>query len=171
MQKISAVVPGGAASSAAVPGGAASNPTSLGETVLQSLETVEVAPMTGVQPETHGEAETGEPPYKAVHSGDIVTVIDGETLCVPEKDVSKVYYEEDDGQDVSPDKKIWSTRWCHQLKGTGVRSRFEVRQFHDTDREMAFSGVPGFVVARILLCVSTILDCIREHTLARCGTH
>ena len=115
-------------------------------------------------------------------------VIDGETLCVPEEDVPKVYYEEDDGQvlpteqvhegmqrelqlmrdlevservlrtDVSPGKKIWSTRWCHRRKGTGVRSRFVVRQFRDTDWETAFSGVPGFVVVRILLCVSTILE-------------
>ena len=175
-------------SSAAVPGGAASSTTSPGETVPQSLVTVEVAPMTGVQPETPGEAETGEPPYKAARSGDIVMVIDGETLCVPEEDVPKVYYEEDDGQvlpteqvhegmqrelqlmrdlevservlrsDVSPGKKVWSTKWCHRRKGTGVRSRFVVRQFRDTDWETAFSGVPGFVVVRILLCASTILE-------------
>ena len=43
--------------------------------------------MTGVQSETQGEAEEGEPPYKASRSGDIVMVIDGETLCVPEEDV------------------------------------------------------------------------------------
>ena len=140
-------------SSAAVPGGAASSTTSPGETVVQSPVTVEVAPMTGFQPETPGEAETGEPPYKAVRSGDIVMVIDGETLCVSKEDVPKAYYEEDDGQvlpteqvhegmqrelqlmrdlevservlrsDVSPGKKIWSTRWCHRRKGTGVRSR------------------------------------------------
>ena len=115
-------------------------------------------------------------------------MIDGETFCVPEEDVPKVYYEEDDGQvlpteqvhegmqrelqlmrdlevservlrsDVSPGKKIWSTRWCHRRKGTGVRSRFVVRQFRDTDWETAFSGVPGLVVVRILLCVSTILE-------------
>ena len=175
-------------SSAAVPGGAASGATSPGETVLQSPVTIEVAPMTGVHPETTAEAETGEPPYKAVRSGDIVMVIDGETLCVPEEDVPKVYYEEDDGQvlpteqvhggmqrelqlmrdlevservlrsDVSPGKKIWSTKWCHRRKGTGVRSRFVVRQFRDTDWETAFSGVPGFVVVRILLFVSTILE-------------
>ena len=184
----SAAVPGGAASSAAVPGGAASSTTSPGETVLQSPVTVEVAPMTGVQPETPGEAETGEPPYKAARSGDIVMVIDGETLCVPEEDVPKVYYEEDDGQvlpteqvhegmqrelqlmrdlevservlrsDVSPGKKVWSTKWCHRRKGTGVRSRFVVRQFRDTDWETAFSGVPGLVVVRILLCASIILE-------------
>ena len=188
MQKISAAVPGGAASSEAVPGGAASNTTSPGETVLQSPVTVEVAPMTGVQPETPGEAETGEPPYKAARSGDIVMVIDGETLCVPEEDVPEVYHEEDDGQvlpteqvhegmqrelqlmrdlemservlrsDVSPGKKIWSTRWCHRRKGTGVRSQFVVRQFRDTDWETAFSGVLGLVVVRILLFVSTILE-------------
>ena len=188
MQKISAAVPGGAASSVAVPGGAASNTTSPGETVLQSPVTVEVAPMTGVQPETPGEAETGEPPYKAVRSGDIVMVIDGEILCVPEEGVPKVYYEEDDGQvlpteqvhegmqrelqlmrdlevservlrsDVSPGKKVWSTKWCHRRKGTGVRSRFVVTQFRDTDWETAFTGVPGFVVVRILLFVSTILE-------------
>ena len=184
----SAAVPGGAASSAAVPGGAASSTTSPGETVFQSPVTVEVAPMTGVQPETPGEAETGKPPYKAARSGDIVMVIDGETLCVPEEDVPKVYYEEDDGQvlpteqvhegmqrelqlmrdlevservlcsDVSPGKKIWSTKWCHRRKGTGVRSRFVVRQFRDTDWETAFSGVPGLVVVRILLCASIILE-------------
>ena len=184
----SAAVPGGAASSAAVPGGAASSTTSPGETVLQSPVTVEVAPMTGVQPETPGEAETGEPPYKAARSDDIVMVIDGETLCVPEEDVPKVYYEEDDGQvlpteqvhegmqrelqlmrdlevfervlrsDVSPGKKVWSTKWCHRRKGTGARSRFVVRQFRDTDWETAFSGVPGPVVVRILLCASIILE-------------
>ena len=132
--------------------------------------------------------ETGEPPYKAVRSGDIVMVIVGETLCVPEEDVPKAYYEEDDGQvlpteqvhegmqrelqlmrdlevservlrsDVSPGKKIWSTKWCHRRKCTGVRSQFVVRQFRDTDWETAFSGVLGFVVVRILLFVSTILE-------------
>ena len=60
--------------------------------------------------------------------------------------------------DVSPGKKIWSTRWCHRRKGTGVRSRFVVRQFRDTDWQTALSGVPGFVVVRILLFVSTILE-------------
>ena len=105
MQKISAAVPGGAVSSAAVPGGAASSTTSPGETVLQSPVTVEVAPMTGVQPETPGEAETGEPPNKAVRSDDIAMVIDGETLCVPKEDVPKVYYEEDDGQ-VLPTEQV-----------------------------------------------------------------
>ena len=123
----------------------------------------DVAPMAGVQPETQGEAEEGEPPYKAARSGDIVMVIDGETFCVPEEDVPKVYYEEDDGQvlpteqvhegmqrelqlmkdlevserilrtDVPSGKKIWSTRWCHRRNGAGVRSRFVVRQFRDTD--------------------------------------
>ena len=33
-----------------------------------------------------------------------------------------------------------------------------VRQFRDTDWETAFSGVPGLVVVRILLCISTILE-------------
>ena len=60
--------------------------------------------------------------------------------------------------DVSPGKKIWSTRWCHRRKGTGVRSQFVVRQFRDTDWETAFSGVLGLVVVRILLFVSTILE-------------
>ena len=32
-------------------------------------------------------------------------VIDGETLCVPEEDVPKVYYEEDDGQ-VLPTEQV-----------------------------------------------------------------
>ena len=41
----------------------------------------------------------------AARSGDIVMVIDGETLCVPEKDVPKVYYEEDDGQ-VLPTEQV-----------------------------------------------------------------
>ena len=115
-------------------------------------------------------------------------VIDGETFCVPEEDVPKVYCEEDDGQvlpteqvhegmqselqlmkdlevservlrtDVPSETKIWSTRWCHRRKGAGVRSRFVVRQFRDTDWETAFSGVPGLVVVRILLCISTILE-------------
>ena len=52
--------------------------------------TVDVAPMAGVQPETQGETEEGEPPYKAARSGDIVMVIDGETFCVPDEDVPKV---------------------------------------------------------------------------------
>ena len=60
--------------------------------------------------------------------------------------------------DVPSGKKIWSTRWCHRRKGTGVRSRFVVRQFRDPDWETAFSGVPGLVVVRILLCISTILE-------------
>ena len=158
-----------------------------GKTTHQTLETVDVTPMAGVQPETQGEAEEGEPPYKAARSGDIVMVIDGETCCVPEEDVPKVYYEED-GQvlpteqvhegmqrelqlmkdlevserilrtDVPSRKKIWSTRWCHRCKGTRVRSRFVVRQFRDQDRKTAFSGVPGLVVVRILLCISTILE-------------
>ena len=155
-----------------------------GKTTYQTLETVDVAPMAGVQRETQGEAEEGEPPYKAARSGDIVMVIDGETFCVREEDVPKVYYEEDDGQvlpteqvhegmqrelqlmkdlevseriirtDVPSGKKIWSTRWCHRRKGAGVRSRFVVRQFRDTDWETAFSGEPGLVVVRILLCTA-----------------
>ena len=184
----SAAVPGGADSSTAVPGGADGSVEAPGKTTHQTPGTVDVAPMAGVQPETQGETEEGEPPYKAARSGDIVMVVDGETFCVPEEDVPKVYYEEDDGQvlpteqvhegmqrelqlmkdlevserilrtDVPSGKKIWSTRWCHRRKGTGVRSRFVVRQFRDTDWETAFSGVPGLVVVRILLCISTILE-------------
>ena len=74
----SAAVPGGADSGTAVPGG-----------VDDSVE-VDVAPMTEVHPETPVETEEGEPPYKAARSGDIVMVIDSETLCVPEEDVPKV---------------------------------------------------------------------------------
>ena len=36
--------------------------------------------------------------------------------------------------------------------------RFVVRQSRDTDWETAFSGVPGLVVVRVLLCISTILE-------------
>ena len=116
-------------------------------------------PWLEYSPKTQGEAEEGEPLYKAARSGDIVMVIDGETFCVPEEDVPRVYYEEDDGQvfpteqvdegmqrelqlmkdlevferilrtDVPSGKKIWSTRLCHRRKGAGVRSRFVVRQF------------------------------------------
>ena len=169
----SAAIPGGADNSTAVPGGVDDSVEVPGKTTHQTLETVDVAPMAGVQPETQGEAEEGEPPYKAARSGDIVMVIDGETFCVPEEDVPKVYYEEDDGQvllkdlevserilrtDVPSGKKIWSTRWCHRRKGAGVGSRFVVRQFRDTDWETAFSGVPGLVVVRILLCISTIVE-------------
>ena len=144
--------------------------------------------MVGGQPVTQGEAEEGEPPCKTARSGYIVMVIDGETFRVPEEDVPKVYDEEDDGQvppieqvhegmqrefqlmtdlevseknhrtDVSSGKKIWTTRWCHRRKGAGVRSRFVVKQFRDTDWETAFSGVPGLVVVRVLLCISTILE-------------
>ena len=46
-----------------------------------------------------------EPPYKTARSGDIVMVIDGETFCVPEEDVPKVHYEEDDGQ-VLPTEQV-----------------------------------------------------------------
>ena len=60
--------------------------------------------------------------------------------------------------DVPSGKKIWSTRWCHRRKGAGVRPRFVVRKFRDTDWETAFSGVPGLVVVRILLCINTILE-------------
>ena len=74
--------------------------------------------MAGVQPETQGEAEEGEPPYKAARSGDIVMVIVGETLCVPEEDVPKVYYEEDDGQ-VLPLSKY--TKAC---RGAPIDERF-----------------------------------------------
>ena len=185
----SAAGPGGAASSSTVgPGGAASSAKAPGETVHQSLGTAEATPMAGVQSETQGEAETGEPPYKAARSGHIVMVVDGETLCMPDEDVPKVYNEEDDGQvlpteqvhegmqrelqlmrelevcerilrtDVPSGNRVWSTIWCHRRKGTGVRSRFVVRQFRDTDWETAFSGVPGLVVVRILLCISTILE-------------
>ena len=52
-----------------------------------------------------GEAEESEPRYKTARSGDIVMVIDGETFCVPEEDVPKVYYEEDDGQ-VLPTEQV-----------------------------------------------------------------
>ena len=169
-------------------GGADGSVEAPSKTTHQTPGTVDVAPMARVQPETQGETEEGESPYEAARSGDIVMVIDGETLCVPEEDVPKVYYEEDDGQvlpieqvhestqrelqlmkdlevserifrtDVPSGKKIWSTRWCHRRKGAGVRSRFVVRQFRDTDWETAFSGVPGLVVVRILLCISTILE-------------
>ena len=124
-----------------MPGGADGSAEAPGETAHQPLGTVDVAPMAGVQLETQGEAEEGEAPYKAARSGDIVMVIDGETFCVPEEDVPKVYYEEDDGQvlpteqvhegmhrelqlmkdlevservlrtDVPSGKKILSTRW------------------------------------------------------------
>ena len=56
-----------------------------------------------------------------------------------------------------------------------MRSRFVVRQFRDTDWETAFSGVPGLVVVRILLCISTILESsavpgdfsgVHKHTIA-----
>ena len=60
--------------------------------------------------------------------------------------------------DVSPGKNVWSIKWCHRRKGTGVRSRFVVREIRDTDWETAFSGVPGFVVVRVLVCSSTILE-------------
>ena len=50
-----------------------------GKTTHQTLETVDVAPMAGVHPETLVETEEGEPPYKAARSGDIVMVIDGES--------------------------------------------------------------------------------------------
>ena len=82
----SAAVPGGADSSTAVPGGADGSVEAPGKTTHQTPGTVDVAPMAGVQPETQGEAEEGEPPYKAARSGDIVMVIDGETFCVPEED-------------------------------------------------------------------------------------
>ena len=151
----SAAVPGGADSSTAVPGGADGSVEVPGRTTYQTLETVDVAPLAGVQPETQGEAEEGEPPYKTARSGDIVMVIDGETFCVPEEDVPKVYYEEDDGQ-VLPTEQVHegmqrelqlmkdlevservlrSTRWCHRRKDAGVRSRFVVRQFRDTEWE------------------------------------
>ena len=59
------------------------------------------------------EKQGSEPPYKTARSGDIVMVIDGETFCVPEEDVPKVYYEEDDDQvlpteQVHEGKKIYS---------------------------------------------------------------
>ena len=76
-------------SSAAVPGGADSSVEAPGKTTHQTPGTVDVAPMTGVQPETQGETEEGEPPYKAARSSDIVMVIDGETFCVPEEDVPR----------------------------------------------------------------------------------
>ena len=40
--------------------------------------------------------EESEPPYKTARRDDIVIMIDGETFCVPEEDVPKVYYEGDD---------------------------------------------------------------------------
>ena len=102
----SAAGPGGAASSSTMgPGGAASSAKAPGETVHQLLGTAEVTPLAGVRSETQGEGETGEPPYKAARSGDIVMVVDGETLCVPDEDVPKVYYEEDDGQ-VLPTEQV-----------------------------------------------------------------
>ena len=52
-----------------------------------------------------GEAEESEPPYRTARSGDIVMVIDGETFCVSEKDMQKVYYEGDDGQ-VLPTEQV-----------------------------------------------------------------
>ena len=96
--RLSAAVPGWADISTTVPGGADGSVEAPGKTTHQTPGTVDVAPMAGVHPETPGETEEGEPPYKAARSGDIVMVIDGETLCVQEEDVPTVYYEEDDGQ-------------------------------------------------------------------------
>ena len=181
----SSAVPGGADSSTAVPSGAGGSVEAPGKTTHQMSGTVDDAPMAGVHQETPGETEEGEPPYKAARSGDIVMVIEGETFCVPEEDVPKVYYEEDDGQVLLTEQvhegmqrelqlmkdlevsegilrtdvpSIWSTRWCHRRNCASVRSRFVVRHFRDTDWETSFSGVPGLVVVRILLCISTILE-------------
>ena len=101
----SAAVPGGVDSSTAVPGGADGSVEVPGRTTHPTAGTVDVAPVAGVQPETQGETEEGEPPYKAARSGDIVMVIDGETFCVPEENVPKVHCEEDDGQ-VLPTEQV-----------------------------------------------------------------
>ena len=116
-------------SSAAVPGGVDDSVEVPGKTTHQTLETVDVAPMAGVQPETQGEAEEGEPPYKTARSGDIVMVIDGETFCVPEEDVPKDYYEEDDGQ-VLPTEQVYEgmQRELQLIKDLDVSHRCSLRK-------------------------------------------
>ena len=119
---------------------------------------------------------------------EVVYTIAGEQYPCPEEEVPKVYYEEDDGSvlptdlvhagidreldrmsklnvssrflraDVPKGTKIWSARWCHRRKGDGVRSRYVVRQFRDSDWETAFSGVPGLTVVRVLLAICIIED-------------
>ena len=73
---------------------------SLTSSLTKSEHSIELAQLTShVASAMHaekGEAEESEPPYKTARSGDIVMVIDGETFCVPEEDMPKVYFEEDD---------------------------------------------------------------------------
>ena len=85
--------------------------------LIKSEHSIELAQLTShVASAMHaekGEAEESEPPYRTARSGDIVMVIDGETFCVSEEDMPKVYYEEDDGQvlpteQVHEGKKIYS---------------------------------------------------------------
>ena len=82
---------------------------SLASSLTKSEHSIELAQLTShVASAMHaekGEAEGSEPPYKTARSGDIVMVIDGETFCVPEEDVPKVYYEEDDDQ-VLPTEQV-----------------------------------------------------------------
>ena len=134
-------------SGAAVPGKAGGSVEAPGKTTHQTPGTVDGCTHGRKYSQRHREKQRKEPPYKAARSGDIVLVIDGEIICVPEEDVPKVYYEEDDGQvlpieqvhegmqrelqlmkdlevserilrtDVPSGKKIWSTRWCHRRKG------------------------------------------------------
>ena len=119
---------------------------------------------------------------------EVVYTLAGKEYPCPEEEVPKVYYEEDDGSilpsdqvhaginreldrmarlnvssrvlrsDVPKGSKVWSARWCHRRKGDGVRSRYVVRQFRDSDWETAFSGVPGLTVVRVLLAVCVIED-------------
>ena len=77
--------------------------------LIKSEHSIELAQLTShVASAMHapkGEAEESEPPYRTTRSGDIVMVIDGETFCVSEEDLPKVYHEEDDGQ-VLPTEQV-----------------------------------------------------------------
>ena len=82
---------------------------SLVSSLSKSEHSIELAQLTShVASALHaekGEAEESEPPYRTTRSGDIVMVIDGETFCVSEEDMPRVYYEEDDGQ-VLPTEQV-----------------------------------------------------------------
>ena len=57
--------------------------------------------------------------------------------------------------------RIWTTRWCHRLKGEGddvvVRSRFVVRQYANEGRdEQFYSPTPGLDVFRLLLAKASL---------------
>ena len=78
--------------------------------LIKSEYSIELAQLTSHADASAMHAEKGE--AQESESDDIVMVIDGETFCVSEEDMPKVYYEGDDGQ-VLPTEQVHEGKKIH----------------------------------------------------------